>query len=364
MSDLQEPQIPNPEAPEEAAAAEMPPEKMRVSTSRIFPDWLAHSGHALAFSTYQAGKLFLLGVKPDGKLGITQRALQRVMGLAAEQGDGRDSIYAADLYQIWRFENLAEAADPDKGQDACYIPQMSWVTGDIDVHDMVVDDEGLLFVNTLFSCLARPSDHASFKPVWQPPFISKLAAEDRCHLNGLTLAEDGGKWVTAISEADAADGWRSHREAGGILMHADSNEILINDLCMPHSPRFHKGALYVLDSGKGDLLKIDPKSGDIEVVAFLPGYARGLAFIDNCAVIGLSLPRKDGNFGGLPLDEALARRKTEPRCGLAVSDKQTERRCDRHFRRHRGAGIIAITVSPVGRTGAVITIIAVAGRTG
>ena len=103
-----------------------------------------------------------------------------------------DSLYAADLYQIWRFENLPEAVDPDKGQDACEIPQMSWVTGDIDVHDMVVDDEGLLFVNTLFSCLARPSAHASFKPVWQPPFISeKLAAEDRCHLNGLALAEDG-----------------------------------------------------------------------------------------------------------------------------------------------------------------------------
>lgn len=230
MSDLQEPQIPESEAAQGAAAADAPsetlPEKMKVSTSRIFPDWLAHCGHALAFSTYQAGKLFLLGSKPDGKLGITQRALQRVMGLAAAKSATADSLYAADLYQIWRFENLPEAADPDKGQDACYIPQMSWVTGDIDVHDMVVDDEGLLFVNTLFSCLARPSAHASFKPVWQPPFISKLAAEDRCHLNGLALAEDGSKWVTAISEADAADGWRSHRESGGILMQVETNEII------------------------------------------------------------------------------------------------------------------------------------------
>ena len=82
---------------------------------------------------------------------------------------------------------------------------------------------------------------------------------------------------------------------------------------MPHSPRWHKGKLYVLDSGRGDLLTVDPQSGDIEVIAFLPGYARGLAFIDNCAVIGLSLPRKEGNFGGLPLDEALARRKAERR---------------------------------------------------
>jgi len=42
-----------------------------------------------------------------------------------------------------------------------------------------------VFVNTLFSCLAPVSERYSFLPLRQPPFITKLAAEDRCHLNGV-----------------------------------------------------------------------------------------------------------------------------------------------------------------------------------
>ncbi len=41
---------------------------------------------------------------------------------------------------------------------------------DIDAHDIALDrDARPIFVNTLFSCLAAPSETHSFRPVWQPP---------------------------------------------------------------------------------------------------------------------------------------------------------------------------------------------------
>ena len=43
----------------------------------------------------------------------------------------------------------------------------------------------------------------------------------------------------------------------------------------------------------------------IEPVAFCPGYLRGMALVNNYALVGISRPRRDGTFTGLPLDNLL-----------------------------------------------------------
>jgi uncharacterized protein (TIGR03032 family) len=89
---------------------------------------------------------------------------------------------------------------------------------------------------------------------------------------------------------------------------------------MPHSPRVYRGRLWLLNSGLGTLGEVDPARGTFRPLAFCPGYLRGLAFAGDYAVVGLSRPRHDKTFGGLALDEELARRGAEPRCGLHVID--------------------------------------------
>jgi uncharacterized protein (TIGR03032 family) len=172
----------------------------------------------------------------------------------------------------------------------------------------------------LFNCLATISEGYSFKSLWQPPFTSRLAAEDRCHLNGMALADGAPAYVTAVSRSDVADGWRDRRSDGGILIRVADSAIVAEGLSMPHSPRLHAGRLWLLNSGIGEFGYIEPDSGRFEAVAFLPGFARGLAFVGGHAVIGLSLPRESRTFSGLPIEAALAARDTEPRCGLAVID--------------------------------------------
>src|SRR5690606_19306850 len=193
-------------------------------------------------------------------------------------------------------------------------------TGDVDVHDVWQDPHGqVVFVNTRFSCIATLSDRLSFHPVWKPPFIDRLAAEDRCHLNG--LAAEGGrfKYVTACAPTNEPQGWRQHRADGGCVIDVSSGETVIAGLSMPHSPRVFRDQLWVLNSGRGDFGYVDLQRGRLEPVAFCPGYARGLAFVDRFAIIGLSRPRAQ-TFSGLPLDEQLAQRRVHPGCGLMIVD--------------------------------------------
>lgn len=295
-------------------------EKFALTSSRNFPEWLAATRMSVAFTTYQAGKLFLLGVRPDGRLSVFERTFARSMGLAVSV-DGR-SLALATQYQIHRFDNVLPAgqASPD-GFDAVFAPHVGWVTGDVDAHDVGFASDGRpLFVNTKFSCLATVSDGHSFKPIWTPPFISRLAPEDRCHLNGLSLENGRPRYVTAVSRSDAADGWRDRRADGGIVIDVEKDAIVVEDLSMPHSPRLHDGRLWLLNSGAGEFGFVDIHSGRFEAVAFCPGYARGLAFVGRNAILGLSMPRENRTFSGLPLDAALQARNTDPRCGLAIVD--------------------------------------------
>lgn len=300
-----------------------PVEKFALSTSRHFPEWLAATGGSLAFTTYQASKVFFIGAKPDGKLSIFERTFARSMGLGAS-ADGR-ALVLATQHQIYRFDDiLPRGATSAEGFDAVYAPHASWITGDLDAHDIGFGADGRpIFVNTLFGCIATVSEGHSFKPLWRPKFLSKLAAEDRCHLNGMAMPDGAPTHVTAVSQSDVADGWRDRRRDGGVVIDVASGEVMASGLSMPHSPRWYDGKLWLLNSGTGEFGHVDPATGGFVPVAFCPGYARGLTFTGPFAVIGLSLPREGKTFTGLALDEALVKRDTAARCGLAVIDTRS-----------------------------------------
>ena len=174
-------------SPGPATAA--PEEKFALTSSRHFPDWLARTGASLAFTTYQAGKVFLIGLKPGGRLAVFERTFARCMGLGISP-DAR-TLMLATQYQLLRFDNVVPKGGAHGEHDAVFSPHVAWITGDVDAHDVAIPPDGRpVFVNTLFSCIATVSDGYSFKPLWRPPFISKLAPEDRCHLNGMAM-EDG-----------------------------------------------------------------------------------------------------------------------------------------------------------------------------
>ena len=303
-----------------AAAGEKPKEPwLDISTSRRFVPWLVDQKASLAFTTYQAGKVIFLGVNNDGRVSIFERTFMRSMGLWAD-GKNSKSLVLSSLYQIWRMEDSLSPGELHNNYDRMFVPRIGYTTGDVDVHDVVVEESGrIVFVACQFGCLATVSKTRSFIPLWRPPFVSKLAPEDRCHMNGLALENGKAAYVTCCSTSDVADGWRDRRRDGGVVVDVRSNEIICSGLSMPHSPRVYNGKLYLHNSGHGYFGYVDRATGKFEPIAFCPGYLRGVAFLGNYAIVGLSKPR-DKTFTGLPLDAELKKRSADPQCGLQVID--------------------------------------------
>lgn len=275
---------------------------------------------SLAFTSYQSGLLYMLGSQSNYGAQLHQSVVAKPMGLAM---DGTGGLVLTTANAITRYRDVLNPGERiNHVFDACYVPRQSWLTGMLDAHDVAVDDEGrVIFVNTAFNCLATLSPRHSFTEVWRPPFISALVNEDRCHLNGLAMAAGRPAFVTAASRSNTIDGWRDRRDGGGVVVDIASGEVVCAGLSMPHSPRLHRGRLWLLNSGTGEFGHI-ADGGRFEPVTFCPGFARGLALHGNLAFVGLSKPRYQ-RFEGLPLDRRLADADSEAWCGIQVINLDT-----------------------------------------
>ena len=276
---------------------------------------LNHLGSSLLVSTYAAGKVACVGGGPDG-IRLRFSNFQQAMGMAV----GRDRLAIGSSNSIWLLsdaEELAGQIEPPGYFDRGFLARESFVTGNIHVHELGWgSDSELWVVNTLFSCLSTLHEDFNFVPRWRPPFIDALAPEDRCHLNGMAMEDGKPKYVSALGTSNLARGWREDKSTGGVVIDVESNEVLAGGFCMPNSPRIYQDRLFLLDSGRGQLVTVDRKSGQKETVTAYPGYGRGLAFCGQFAIVGMSKARETSVFGGVPI----CADRTKMRCGLTFVD--------------------------------------------
>lgn len=298
-----------------------PPEDARIECrcSEPFAEWLAQVKGSLAVTTYQAGKLALLGWR-GSQMSLLMRQFSKPMGLAV--GPGRLALATRnEITLLADAPLLAPDVYPDQPgrYDALYLPRATYHTGDLNVHDLAFGSDGLWMVNSRFSCLSALSKDFSFVPLWKPPFISDIVPEDRCHLNGLSVVEGKPRYVTALGETNVVGGWRETKATGGVLVDVALDQIVLRGLSMPHSPRWHQGRLWLLNSGQGQVLCFDPQKASAEVVCTLPAYLRGLCLVGRYAVVGLCQIREKHIFGGLPVQQRFEKLLS----GLAVIDLPT-----------------------------------------
>ncbi|MEM6689235.1 MAG: TIGR03032 family protein [Planctomycetota bacterium] len=288
---------------------------------------LASLGLSLAVTTYQAGHLIFFRV--DGhQLNTHFRSFDKPMGVASD--GARLAVGAA--HAIWQFHDLpavasAIATTTDKSDtpasnariDACYLPRTTHWTGDVQVHEMAFcgSEGSLQFINTRFSCLCQLSSIYNFTPVWRPSFIDHYAPTDQCHLNGMAVVDGEARYFTALGDTADDAGWRQNKRDGGILLDRKNDIIMLEGLSMPHSPRVHRDELYLLESGRGALCRVDIANGRTETIIELPGFVRGLDFVGQYAFVGLSQIRETATFGDVPV----AKKALEDRpCGVWIVD--------------------------------------------
>ena len=302
------------QATDRAAVAAAGLTAVRFEYSPDFPGILKHLGSALAITTYQAGKLAVVGVEQD-RLEFSFHNVDQAMGIAV----GSQEIALGsrrDIFFLRAAHDIAPGVNPVGTFDSAWLTRQSFRTGNIHGHELAWGRDGLWVVNTLFSTLCTLHKDFSFVPRWRPPFISELAANDRCHLNGLAMLDGQPKFVTAHGDSNQPGGWRPGKASGGVVIDVPSGEVVARGFAMPHSPRLSRDRLWVLNSGAGQLGTVDLATGRFEPVESFPGYVRGLAFQGQFAFVGLSKIREKSVFGGMPIEE----HRSTLRCGIAVVD--------------------------------------------
>jgi uncharacterized protein (TIGR03032 family) len=287
---------------------------IHCAPSRTLAPLLERLGTSVVLSVPHLGNLIFVAAR-QGRLSLSFHTFERAMGVAVAP----DALAVCTRTEVWFVRNAPDIAaklNPRGHYDACYLTRACHFTGDVQGHEAAWVNGELWLVNTLFSCLCTLHERYSFAPRWRPPFITQLAPEDRCHLNGLALVEGRPGYVTAIAETNTRQGWRAVKGTGGCLIDVASGQTVVRGLCMPHSPRWSQGRLYLLDSGTGRLVAVDGGNGRVETVATLPGFTRGLAIQGSVAFVGLSRIRPTSDMTGLPITAHPDRLK----CGLAAVD--------------------------------------------
>ena len=266
--------------------------KFELNFSGNIPQILKENNICILLSTYQAGKVIILSSK-NNELCQTPISFKKPMGIAI-QGSKLAVACMDEIIFFSKNENIASFVNSENNSyDSVYIERASYNTSTLDIHDLEFGDGVIWGVNTLFSCLSIFDINFSHRPKWKPPFITKLVPEDRCHLNGMTLKDDIPKYVTALSDDDQYQGWRKNKLNTGILMEVPSGDIILSNLAMPHSPRFYNKELYLLESGTGNLIKVNVEEKSSEVIFNFNCFIRGLTFSNNLAFIGKSKIREN-----------------------------------------------------------------------
>jgi uncharacterized protein (TIGR03032 family) len=292
---------------------------IRCSHSESLPALLTQLRLSVLISTYQTGHLVVVSAT-NGRLTLTFHQFERAMGIAVKPG----TIAVCTRKEVWFLRDTPDIATKLQGQhDACFLARTSHFTDDIRAHEAAwlggagSGSSEFWVVNTLFSCLSALHPHYSFAPRWRPPFISALRPEDRCHLNGLAVVNGQPRYITALAETDTPSGWRALKHGAGCLIEVPSGRLVARGLCLPHSPRVEGDRIFFLHSGRGELALADPKTGQVNPVASVPGVARGLAINSGHGFVGLSKARP--TLEGVPI---VAERE-KLRCGLWVVDLRT-----------------------------------------
>ena len=321
--------------------------KLNFEFDRYFLNWLKQRKIGIVVCSYKSNALLSMGTVPNLETNKDMLSLwitNSLRPMGAFYDKSRDNLWVGNALQLCQYHNEGNRKsdrDTMPDFDSHFVPRTIRTVNDIDIHDICVDKFGkCFFVSALFCCVCEPCENGSFKVYWTPKWISKIAAEDRCHLNGLALRDDVPRYVTSVSRTDIRGGWREHKRDGGIVWDIVEDKLICKNLSMPHSPRYHNGKLWLLESGTGYFGYIDlattvmDEKGDgkgekeeyhpfIKKV-FLPGYIRGISFVDKYAIIGSSQDRHEQTFQGLELRNTLeSKGVSEAKCGLFIVNMET-----------------------------------------
>ena len=265
----------------------------------------------------------LILISNDGQiLRQLPRQLQRPYAIAANEQ--RIAVASPDAVTVFANASALAQSYPNQPNcyDALYLPRLTYHCGEIGISDMAWLGDELWIASSRFSCLASLDQQYSFTPRWQPSFINELSGQSQCYLSGFACVDGQAEYATVWGQTAEANGWQKQ-------LRISDHAVVADGLMMPTAPRWHNGKLYVLNSGKGQLLEIDD---DMRIVCELESRLSGLAMFDDYAVIGLSKLSAQS-----PLATMLPLQAEKTLCGIVIVHLPTGKEAARlEYSSHQG----------------------------
>jgi Domain of unknown function (DUF4915) len=113
---------------------------------------------------------------------------------------------------------------------------------------------------------------------------------DSCHVNCITEA-DGDLWATAFGWFEGFKGWRGAEAVGaGVLWNLRTGEEIAG-LSHPHTPRYVDASWFICESLTESFVRRDRAGAEVQRVE-LGGYTRGVAFVGDRILVGVSARRE------------------------------------------------------------------------
>jgi uncharacterized protein (TIGR03032 family) len=248
-------------------------------------------------------------------------------GIAFDRGRGRVHVASTrnpnrviDLAPATGHLRRADAPAPDLSGRPLIPERARFYPGALYMHDLAMLG-GELHANAVGeNAVALLPEGGGYERVWWPRAIERRGRPDfsRNHiqLNSIAAGPDLDRsFFTASSDAigRARPGQLSFKvDRRGVVFSGETGEPVARGLTRPHSARLHRRRLWVLDSGYGGVCHV--RGSEVQTVAALPGWTRGLGFRGGVAFAATSrvIPRFRRYAPGLDLERSV--------CGVHAID--------------------------------------------
>ena len=291
--------------------------------SKSLPKILFETRSSILYSTYQSRMLVFISSRNGTSISKYAKVFKRPMGIAYDASKSKLAVatkYALEVFSSNKKMAWTYPESPER-YGYLFVPQAKYYTGFQDVHEIDWVQDELWITSTLFSCLGKVTDQHHFTPTWQPPFISEITPEDRCHLNGLVCENGQPAYVTMFGKSDTKEGWRLLPPYSGLIMDVRNNKVILEGLHLPHSPCLVNNQLYFIQSGTGEVCVYDVAKKKLSTIAQFDTFLRGIQVVDNYIIVGSSLVRPETQ-----ISETFRFDKKKSYGGIIVLDRETGER--------------------------------------
>lgn len=274
-------------------------------------DFLIQLDKAIAISFYADHQLAIFNGEE-----LIESPSRRPMGIAFTEG----GMAVASKYGIDYYKKIHLAED----NQLFYRQTITKYMGRVDAHELVSSKNGLIFANTLFSCASVPEFSRDFAIAYKPSFINEPKPEDHSHLNGLAIVDGKLRFITCFLAEDN-DGRKSwgNKPNQGCLWDIVTEQPVIENIALPHSPRFYDRSVYVCESGKGSVLV---RTEDTLAIVGLNSFTRGLIVTDDYLLVGTSKIREAAKNKSLHREYL----KTN-KCGIHLIERRSLELVDSYY---------------------------------